>query len=113
MSGWVLGLGVAAGYLIKKNILSSTGVLENAAREFNNATPETTGGATSAEVRQAWANTDFARFGDMREDLSESQKLDLDRKREQARSQVESYETGSRGVDEIQGVMMTYDRSEC
>lgn len=110
MSAWVVGLALAAGYLINKNLAVST-QLENATAAYDNAAKPATGGVTSAEVKSAWRNTDFTRFGDMAEDLAQSQKLELDSKVQAQRSVVEQYDASV--VQPIQGVMMTYDRLGC
>ena len=107
MSAWIIGLALAAGYLINKNISVRT-QLEDASAEYNKAAKPATGGVTSSEVRQAWRNTAFTRFGDMAEDLAESQKMELDRKVQVQREAVEQYDAAT--VQPIQGVLMTYDR---
>lgn len=107
MSAWIVGLALAAGYLINKN-LNVRAKLEDATAEYNKAAKPATDGVTSSEVRQAWRNTDFTRFGDMSEDLAESQKLELDRKVQSQKLAVEQYDAST--VQPIQGVLMTYDR---
>jgi hypothetical protein len=110
MSAWIVGLGLAAGYLINKNI-AVRARLDDATAEYNKAAKPATGGVTSAEVRKAWRNTDFTRYGDMSEDLAQSQKMELDRKVQDQQSVVEQYDASS--VPPIQGVLMTYDRLGC
>lgn len=108
MSAWLVGLAVGAGYLINKN-LSMNGILLKAEQRYNNAAGPSTDGVTSEEVRTAWANTDFAKYGDMHEDLSTSQKSALLAKQERQLASVEAYESVA-GQPEIRGVLLTYDR---
>lgn len=109
MSAWVLGLALGAGYLINKN-LSHQGILDKAEQKYNSAAEPSTDGATSAEVRTAWANTDFARFGDMQEDLPKEQKRALAQRVDSHRASVEAYDNPPGSVAEIQGVLLTFDR---
>lgn len=111
MSLWTVGLALAAGYLINKNLLTSKGTLENSESQYYSTTEPATDGTTTAEIRQAWTSTAYNRFGDFREDLSESQKLEVDRKRKLMRDQVEAFEAPVR-LPEIEGVMLTFERSE-
>ena len=101
----VLALG--AGYLINKNIQVRSR-LEDSKAEYNSAAKPATGGATSREVRAAWANTDFTRYGDMSEDLTMNQKQLLDAKVAAQQQAVEQYDASE--VPQIQGVLLTYDR---
>lgn len=110
MSAWIVGLALAAGYLINKNISVRT-QLENASQNYNRAAKPATDGVTSAEVRKAWRNVDSTRFGDMAEDLPLSQKLDLDQRVQAQRAAVEEYDAPT--MQPIQGVLMTYDRLGC
>ena len=107
MSAWVIGLALAAGYLINKNVQVKS-KLENAAAEYNSAAKPATDGVTSSELRSAWRNTDFTRFGDMSEDLSSSQKNALDQQVRDQNAAVEKYDAPS--VPAIEGVLLTYDR---
>jgi uncharacterized protein involved in exopolysaccharide biosynthesis len=111
-AAWVLGLALAAGYLINKNVQVSS-QLKNSIAEYQNAAEPSTDGATSAEVRKAWANTDFTRYGDMAEELRSSQKVALDSRVELQRAQVEQFETAHVPSSSIQGVMLTFDGSGC
>lgn len=108
-TAWVIGLGLAAGYLINKN-LQVSGLIDKAQQNYNNSAAPSTDGATSSEVRAAWANTDFVKYGDMQEDMPKSQKDLLVARTEQQRQTIESYETPPGSVREIQGVLLTYDR---
>lgn len=110
MSAWVLGLALAAGYLINKNVQVKSR-LENAATEYNSAANPATDGVTSSEVRTAWANTEHTRYGDMSEDLMPAQKVQLDQKVQAQRDAVEAYDAAT--VPPIQGVMLTFDRFGC
>jgi len=109
MSAWILGLALGAGFLINKNIKVS-GLLDSAERTYNSAAAPSTDGATSAEVRNAWANTDFTKFGDMHQDLPASQKMSLASKTEDQRALVQSYDTPPGSEREIRGVFLTFDR---
>jgi len=109
MSAWIVGLALAAGYLINKN-LQVSGLLDKAERVYNGAAKPSTDGVTSDEVRSAWANTDFTKFGDMQEDLAASQKLSLAAKTENQRALVEAYDAPPGSEREIQGVLLTFDR---
>ena len=108
MSVWIVSLALAAGYLINKNF-TVPGQLEIAEREYNSqrAAPSTDG-ATSSEVRKAWANTDFTRFGDMNTDLPKHEKRAIDQQVEIQHERVEQYDAPS--VPAIEGVLMTFDR---
>ena len=105
MSAWVVGLALAAGYLINKNIQVSSR-LEDAKAEYNNKAAPATSGVTSKEVRKAWANTDFAKYGDMAEELTQAQKDSLHARVLAQRQEVEQYDASE--VPSIQGVMMTF-----
>ena len=107
MSTWLVGLALAAGYLINKNIHAQT-QLENAEAEYNNAAKPSTDGATSAEVRRAWGNTDFVQYGDMQEHMPQGEKTALNQKVQQQMETALSYDAGA-SVPQIQGVLMTYD----
>lgn len=109
MSAWVVGLALAAGYLINKNVAVMSSKLNDIERDYYSAAEPSTDGATSAEVRRAWANTDFTRYGDMTEDLATSQKLELERKVQSQKDDVALYDAGV-AVPPIQGVLMTFDR---
>ena len=104
MSAWIVGLALAAGYLINKNI-QIKGTLQNAEAKFNSAANPSTNGTTSSEVRKAWTNVD--NYSDMNSDLTLSAKQALHEKAEQQRNLVESYEAGP---SSIEGVLMTFDR---
>lgn len=108
MSVYIVGLALAAGYLVNKNI--NTRVLDNAEAEYNDATASS-GGATTAELRAAWKNTSDTRFLDMAEDVSETRKLAMDAGVAKERRAVEAYEASS--LPQIQGVVLSFDRSCC
>lgn len=107
MSTWVVGLALAAGYLINKNI-QVRGKLEDSKAEYHSTAKPATGGVTTSEVRSAWANTDFTRYGDMSEDLTQSQKESLDARVVAQKEAVEQYDAST--VPSIQGVLLTFDR---
>ena len=104
MAAWVLGLGLAAGYLINKN-LAVRARLEDAEAEYRDVHVESTGGATSAEVRKAWRNTDHTRFGEMAEDLPESEKQKIDRLTRAQQSAAEQFDAAE-ALPSIQGVWL-------
>lgn len=110
MSAWVLGLALAAGYLINKKIAVRTR-LDEAVAKYDNAAKPSTGGATTAEVKNAWRNTDFTRFGDMSEELAQAQKVQIDQKVRDQQAVVQEYDAS--GAPPIQGVLLTYDRLGC
>tara|TARA_R100000951_G_scaffold115508_1_gene123806 strand:+ start:1532 stop:1864 length:333 start_codon:yes stop_codon:yes gene_type:complete len=107
MSAWVVGLALAAGYLINKNIQVRSR-LETSKAEYNTVAKPATGSVTTGEIRTAWANTDFTRYGDMSEDLTQRQKDALDAKVVAQQEAVEQYDASE--VPSIQGVLLTYDR---
>lgn len=107
MSAWVVGLALSAGYLINKN-LKLQSVLESAQVKYNTAAQPAEKGVTTAEVRKAWANTEYTRYGDMSEKLSQAKKQELDQKVQAQQQQVQEYDAPQ--VPQIQGVMMTFDR---
>ena len=107
MSAWVVGLALAAGYLINKNI-QVRGRIEDAKAEYNSAAKPATGSVTTSEVRAAWASTDFTRYGDMSEDLTQKQKDSLDSRVAAQQQAVEQYDASV--APSIQGVLLTYDR---
>ena len=106
MSAWIIGLALAAGYLINKNVTVRT-QLEDASAEYHSTAAPATGGVTSAEVRKTWRDTDHTRFGEMTEQLPEAQKRELDQKVQAQQAAVESFDAST--VYPIQGVLLTYD----
>ena len=107
MSAWILGLALSAGYLMNKKLHVNAG-LHDAIAKFNSAAlPADSNGATTAEVRKAWANTDGARMGDVADDLNASQRLDLEQKMAQQQQEVDAFD-GS--AAQIQGVMLNFDQ---
>ena len=110
MSAWILGLALGAGYLINKNLQMSSGMLEKAENDYNKAAGPSTNGVTSSEIRSAWADTEYTKFGDMHERLAESQKVDLVSKTEKHREVVSAYDTPPGSDHDIRGVLMTFDR---
>ena len=107
MSAWIIGLGVAAGYLVNKNLSIKSAVEQSAAR-YEGGAEGTTGGATSAEVRNAWKRTDHVKYGDFNTDLPKKQMDQLDAAAQRAASEVEQFDGSMHRP--IQGVMMQYDR---
>jgi hypothetical protein len=107
MSAWVVGLGLAAGYLINKNV-AIVSRLDESVTEFNSAAKPATGGVTSAEVRNAWKRTDHVKYADMNTGLPKKQMDALAKNEERAASEVEQFEQGSPAP--ILGVMLHYDR---
>ena len=97
--------------MINRNI-THQGILDKAEKQYNGAATASTDGATSAEVRRAWANTDFSRFGDMQEDLPMEQKQSLSRQVDSQRGAVDAYDAPVGSVDQIQGVLLTFDRGQ-
>jgi hypothetical protein len=108
MSAWVIGLGLAAGYLINKK-MAIVSQLETAATEFNSAVGPATEGVTTAEVRSAWKRTDHVKYGDMNSDLPRKQMDVLSAGEERAASAVEQFDQGG-STPQILGVMLHYDR---
>jgi hypothetical protein len=108
MSAWVIGLGLAAGYLINKK-MAIVSQLETSTTEFNSAAKPATGGVTTAEVRSAWKRTDHVKYGDMNSDLPRKQMDELVAGEEKAASAVEQFDQGQQ-TPHIQGVMLHYDR---
>jgi hypothetical protein len=109
MSAWIVGLAIAAGYLINKN-LTVQSRLTQAEAEYQGAAKPATGGVTSAEVRRAWKNTDFDTYGDFNADWSQHEKDRVVEKEQQAAQSVQSYDEHAEGLPQIQGVMLTFDR---
>lgn len=109
MSVWIVGLAVAAGYLINKN-LHLPGQLEMSEREYNSQAEPSTDGATSAEVRKAWANTDFTKYGDFNESIPKSEQKKIDRQVVNQVEKVEAYDAPA--LPNIQGVLMTFEKSD-
>ena len=72
MSAWVVALGLAAGYLINKNMVIK-GQLEQSVVEHNSAARPSASGVTSSEVRAAWKSLDGVKYGDMNTDLPKTQ----------------------------------------
>ncbi len=107
MSAWIVGLALAAGYLINKNIQVSNRLQDSIAEHHSSAKPATDG-VTTSEVRASWANTDFAKYGDMSEDLTRSQKDALNSNVQQQQQVVQQYD--GLAATPIQGVLLTYDR---
>ena len=108
MSAWLIGLGLAAGYLINKNLQMST-QLNNSIAQFEDSGAEpSTDGVTSAEVRKAYTRTDFVKYGDMNSDLPKRQMELLSAGEERHASEVQDYDQqGAAGP--ILGVMLQYD----
>ena len=71
-AAWLVGLGVAAGYLINKNHAISSR-LDTSIAKYNSAAEPATGGVTSAEVRSAYKRIDHVKYGDMNPDLPRSE----------------------------------------
>jgi len=107
MSAWVIGLGLAAGYLINKN-LQMTGQLNESIAQFENSGAEpSTDGATSAEVRKAYTRTDFVKYGDMNTDLPKRQMELLSAGEAKHASEVQEYDQHGESAP-ILGVMLQF-----
>ena len=104
----MLGLGV--GYLFWSN-LNAPKQLEMLEKQYNSAAEPATDTVTTEDVRKAWKNTDYVKFGDYAEDLPHAQRLDVNNRMAKQAASVASYENAG-SVAEIQGVMMTFDRSD-
>ena len=105
---WVIGLGLAAGYLINKNGVIQ-GQLESAVAEHNSAAKPATGGVTSAEVRSVLRRVDdHVKYGDMNTDLSRSEMDRLASNQESAARQVQQFDSPSE-YSRIEGVLMQFD----
>ena len=108
MSGWIVALGLAAGYLINKNVTIKN-QLHESVEKFQSGARPATGGVTSAEVRTAHKRTDHVKYGDMNTDLPREQMDSLHSAQMAAASQAEQFDAGP-SPPQIQGVMLHYDR---
>ena len=108
MSAWVIGLGLAAGYLVNKNMVMKS-QLEQSVANFNSAAKPATGGVTSKEVRSAHNTTTYEVYGDMNTDLSRGEMDTILKKQATAASEVERFDAGP-SAPQVVGVMMQYDR---
>eukprot|EP00965_Chrysotila_dentata_P191073 6174295-Pleurochrysis_carterae.AAC.3 len=104
---WVIGLGIAAGYLINKN-LSMSQQLENAVYESESNIKPATDGVTSQEVRQSYKRLDNVKYGDMNDAIPFTEKARLLSLQKKASSAVESFDSQSEGCQPIQGVVMHF-----
>ena len=108
MSGWVVGLGLAAGYLVNKNVAIKD-QLDQSIEKFNSAAKPATGGVTSAEVRATHRRVDdHTIYGDMNAAITRREKDELHRQQTQASDEVARYESGE-GDAQIRGVMLQFD----
>lgn len=107
MSAWVIGLGLAAGYLINKK-MAIVGQLEKSAAEHYSGVKPATDGVTSAEVRSAWKRTDHVKYGDMNMDLSKKEMDVLVSGEERAASLVEDFDRAGQ-TPQIEGVLLRFD----
>ena len=106
MSAWIVGLAIAAGYLINKQAQIQNAV-SRAEAEYQGAAKPSTTGVTSSEVRAAWKNTNYSTYGDFNSDLSQAEKDHLVAGEHAASEAVQAYD-GT--LPQIQGVMLTFDR---
>jgi hypothetical protein len=109
MSAWVVGLAIAAGYLINKNLVVQSR-LTQAEAEYQGVAKPATGGVTSAEVRKAWKNTDYETYGDFNADWSQQERDRVVASERQAAQTVQAYDERAEALPQIQGVMLTFDR---
>ena len=106
MSGWIIALGLAAGYLINKN-LAITGRIEKAVNEFEGQAAPATDGVTSAELRSAWKRTDHVKYGDMNHELPKAEKDALVLAEQSERDAVQKFDSADAPL-QIQGVMLQH-----
>lgn len=107
MGAWVLGLGLAAGYLMNKKMLSIHSLLEEAENNYQGVKKPATDSVTTAELRGARSDIRFARFGDMSEKIPTSEKLDLEDQQKRMQQAAREFDAGSEPLPVLRGVMMT------
>lgn len=104
MSGWILGLGMAASYLMMKNSAMQVSMLEQARTQFNSAAKPESTGATSEAIREIQATVPKGtRFEDMNLKTPLSERQSLEQAQAAAQGQVSAYENAAQ-LPEIQGV---------
>jgi len=108
MSAWVVGLGLAAGYLVNKNVVLKN-QLDESVEEFNSAARPATGGVTSSEVRATHRRVDdHTIYGDMNAALPKK-RMDELRSRQLAASEETEQFDAAQGPAAIQGVLLSFD----
>lgn len=111
MSAWLIALGLAAGYLMQKNVQVRSR-LEAVTKQFHSeAQPESKG--PSSEVIRTVQRTvpDSEKYQDMNvQDLNRKEVDHLVSEREAAAQEVVNYETAVR-MAPIEGVYLHYDRN--
>lgn len=108
MSAWVVGLGLAAGYLVNKNVAIKH-QLEESVEEFNSAAKPATGGVTSAEVRATHRRVDdYTNYGDMNAALPKKRMDELRSRQVAVAGEAEQFDA-AQGPAPIQGVLLSYD----
>lgn len=101
---WVLALGASIGYLaFKRQTIESR--LDLAVAEFEGAGAKPSGseGATFAEIKGAWKNTEDTRNRHFHERLPDSERATLLRAEDQRAQEVEQFEKG-----QVQGIEGLY-----
>jgi|TARA_Y100000389_G_scaffold200801_1_gene242026 polyhydroxyalkanoate synthesis regulator phasin len=108
MSAWVVGLGLAAGYLVNKNVVLKNQLAESV-QEFNSAARPATGGVTSEEVRATHRRVDdHVKYGDMNAALSKKRMDKLYSDEQAAARDAEQFDA-AQGPAQIQGVLLSFD----
>ena len=110
MSGvWLIGLGLAAGYLMQKN-QSTSGALGQAQAKFNSAAAPANPGPKTEEIRQVQRSLPAADRNESlnMQDLTAQDAQSLRAEREAAAEKVVSFENAFVGPP-IQGVYLHYD----
>ena len=99
----IVALSVATAYLVHKQARVQ-GTIDSLAAEFNSAAkPDESGGATTAEIRNAWKNIESTRYSDMAEHLTQPEKNSLEAGQLSAWKEVQTYDA-AQGSFRIEGV---------
>ena len=103
-AAWVIGLGVAAGYLMQRKQVMQDGLTESVA-QFQNAAKPATDGVTTAEIRKTYNQPTFDR--DFHDDLPKSEIQAL-QSAQTSREKAEKEWDAAQGpqVAQIQGVYL-------
>ena len=104
MSGWVVALGLGAGYLINRKLNLDDKL--NGAKEDMNPPKEATGPFTTATIRKTYKLLDGVKYGDMNERLSQAEKDTLLTNQKEAASEVSQWDA-SQGSAPVEGVVLT------
>ena len=106
MSAWVIGLGVAAGYLVNKNN-KVTSRIDNAVASYENAHTDngTTGGSTSAEIEYAKALPSSLKCSDINNLISGADLAAINSAQAKSATEVRAYDSAP-SPPEIIGVML-------